>query len=419
MQTQQVFALQAVAVVPVKGSNSPVIFVEKPGLLFESQGISIKYSLSSHVVLARQMLQIKYRLLSNDAFISLRTDIEPGNGESYVTLAMQKTTMAEGDAKRYQYELNVLFNASRSGEMNLRVPDLIYSEGGKDRLRFQFAEQLIKVNALPPYLPPYTPMVPIKLTSTFSDSWSWFDPLTTGEIYYWTIRLQAAKADALSLPDIRQQLISQPGIQFLPAEIARNTEVTHDNVIENVTYTIPFILTKSTLGELPAISLQYFNPDTRRLSSTVYPMPGIVALNFYLKLLIIFLLVSLCFFMLWKVYPVASRIYHHCLNFYQARRLLNSAETPEQLRQAMNKMGLSWGWPPNLSLKQWGLNWQRDLGADADMTTSLGTLAYQLYGGGDGRDISQLEQNILENSYTKQWLLCCKAALQNPQESNA
>jgi len=397
----------------VRGGNSPgpVISIDHPDSLVSHHDINIQYGISTREVLTRQMLVVQYRLQSNDAFITLRTDIVPATGESYVALPARKTKLPETSAKRYQYELNVLVNASRSGRMTLRVPALIYSEGGKDRYRFHFAEQVIEVKALPPYLPPYIPMVPLQMESAFSTSWSWYKPLQTGKIYYWTIKLQAEKADELSLPDLRQQLLSNATIQFLPAEITRETHKDHDSMIQRVTYTIPFTLKKSGYVNLPEIGLQHFDPESRRLSSRHYHVQGIFVLNLYLQWLIVIVLLALCFLFFWKTRFFAVAAYRNGRQYYQARHLLAQAATVAQMRMAMNSIGESWGWSANLSLSQWASRWQHDISPDVSMSQSLASLSRSLYGPEEDQDSVKSVRDALGASYLRQWMMCLKAAL--------
>lgn len=399
-----------------RAGNTPVVLVEQMGAQKKILGVTIEYTLSARTVLTRQMLMIQYRLQANDAFITLRTDIEPLDGESYITLLTKKTKLPQGSEKRYEYELNVLFNASRSGAMSLRIPALIYSEGGKDRFRFQFNEQAIDVTSLPPYLPPYTPMVPLTIESSFSQGWSWLNPLNTDEVYYWTINLQAEAADVYSLPDIRQQLHSDSTIQFLPAEVTRTTIKLYDKLLQKVSYSIPFIINNSTYASLPDLSIRYFNPQSRRLSSATYPLPGIVALNKYWYFAIIIVMAWLCLWLVWKIRLAVIAVFVYSRDYYRARRLVSQAESAVQLRYALNQLGLAWGWSGNLSLQQWGQSWRRDVCQTMDMVPAMDRLAYSLYGGGEDTDGVGRVRSILESSNYKQWILCCKAGLNSSRQ---
>lgn len=393
-----------------KGSVSTVIPIDKAGETVQHRDINIQYNISTRTVLSGQMLAIHYRLQSNDAFITLRSTIEPGIGESYIELLPRKTKLTGNNAKRYQYELNVLFNTSRSGTIDLRVPDLIYSEGGKDKYRFNFTSQAVQVKALPPYLPPYIPMTPLRIESDFSTKGSWFNPLETHRIYYWTIELQTEKADMLSLPDLRQQLISNASIEFLPAEISRNTEKRHNTMIQNVTYNIPFMFKKSGLAVFPEIGLRYFDPESRRLSSRQYRVEDIVVLNLYLQWLIVVILFSLVCLGLWKIRFFILNVVRNGRHHYQAKQMLANADSALKCRLALNHLGASWGWPDNLSLSQWTLCWQQNINHTNKVGQSIDSLRRSLYSPDKNPDSINQVRNALESSYLRQWFLCIKAA---------
>lgn len=400
----------------VRSGSSPLIIVEQPDEPRDSHGITIEYSLSTRTIMTRQMMKIHYRIQSNDAFITLRAETEPVQGETYITLLTRKTPLPQSSTKRYQYDLNVVFTTSESGAKLLRIPSLIYSEGGKDRYRFNFKAQTIKVTSLPSYLPPYTPMVPLKIESSFSQSWSWLKPLNTDEVYYWTLSMQAETADETSLPDIRQQLSSDHSIRFLPAEISRDTIKQHDQLVQTITYIIPFVINKSSVVSLPGLSFRHFDPLSRRLASTTYQIPNIVALNRYLRWILWILIVIACVIVFWKLRPAVVAIYISARDFYRARRLVLQSQSALQVRTALKCLGLSWGWSDNLSLQQWGLLWQRDIDQSMDMMPALERLAYCLYGGGEDKEGLQQLQTILVSSYVRQWLVCIKAALRSSRQ---
>ena len=392
-------------------SSIPVIDVNQPDQMHTRADIGIRYSLSARFIYTQQMLMINYQVESDDAFISLRIDIEPRVGEEYSMLKLRKSVLPESAGRRYRYELNVLFNTSQSGALDFRMPELIYSEGGRDAYRFRFASQPLQVNALPPYLPPYMPMGKIDIESSLSASSSWRNPLRTGKLYYWNITLKGEGVSAQSMPDIRQQISSSRAIQFLPSDLSETTEITYDKLVQKMHYRIPFTLTSSGLVQLPEIRLQYFNAGQKRLVAKSYRQDDLLSITPLVYWSIIIILVAVAVLLAWRLRHPVRRAYHNVRGLYHARQLLLQANTAQQLRFAMNKLGQAMGWPANISLSQWLYNWQQNNHTDQQMAEYIHSLNRSLYAPEDTQIDIPAIGSVLLSSSLYQYNKCIRAAL--------
>ncbi len=388
-----------------------VIDVDKAGQLQFSGPIAIRYDLSADSVYTQQLMAIQFQLDSNDAYISLRIDIEPEADESYRLLGIRKTVLPETSRHRYRYLFKVLYKTAQSGALALTIPDLIYSEGGRDNYRLRFASQRLQVKPLPEYLPPYITMSAVDLESSISTPATWYRPLDTGRVYYWNIVITGIGLDAQSMPDIRQQINNKPGLRFLPPILSAATEVSPDDSVQKIRYSIPFIADSSGLLQLPDIRLHYFDTGKQRLVSKHYVQERLTVLSatiFWLLILVIAAIVV----MLWRrLRQPVSRACRNIYDLYHARRQLQHAQTGQQMRAAMNRLGESLGWPANPTLSEWLQYWRQDIHLDGSIADHVHALSAQLYGpASKSDDVGELRALLL-STLPKQFWRCIKASL--------
>ncbi len=376
-----------------------------------NEDIGIVYSLSARSIYPQQMLKIHYQLESNDAFISLRIESRPHAGDEYIMLETRKTVLAETAGRRYRYDLNVLYSTSRSGKIDVNVPQLVYSEGGRDSYRFRFASQRIQVSALPPYLPPYIPMGRVEMESALSASSSWLSPLRNGKVYYWNITLKGVAVGAQSMPDIRQQIRTNRDIQFLPSDPGVTTVVDHDTVVQQHHYSIPFTPTAAGRVQLPEIRLQYFDVGKRRVVVSNYVPDGLIAMTPVMYWSIILIVVTVPLILLWIIRHPVQRAFFNLRKLYHARRQLQQANDAEQIRMAMNALGQAMGWPANLSVSQWQYYWQQNIGSAQDIRDYMHALSQKLYSADECQlDIAGM-RSLLISTCLRQCKTCIRASL--------
>ncbi len=392
-------------------TSSQSVEVSQADVWVHNKDLAIQYNLSTQSVFAGEMLTLNYRLETNDAFISLRIENEIKKGEEYIVLRTRKQELPRTADRRYRYELKVLYNNTRSGDYSFKVPVLVYSEGGRDTYRFHFANQRIQVKALPPYLPPYIALQDTQIISSMSEHSSWYDPLDTGRVYFWNITLKAKNASLQAMPEITQQISSNLNIDFLPAEITRQTEKHHDTVIQQVQYSIPFTLKKNGYFSMPAIRLQYFDSLQRRLISRQYIEDKMLSLNRYIQWLIMIGVLLLAAYLLKIISVPCFHVYQQLRILYQGRKQLRKAETAQQVHQAMKLFGKSLGWPENIGLKQWSQKWNACMGADNSLDEDIRLLGRKLYSLHQDEGELFIQQNILRSSCVQQGWQCIRSVI--------
>jgi len=344
--------------------NDYTLFISSMNQTIATKKISVEYSLSSSEVFARQFLTIQYRLESNDPFITLGIDHQDAPGIGAIPLKVKKQKTNKIGGFKYRYSFNVKYFFTQPGKHKLVVPPLVYSEGGKVIHRIGFKSQIIVNKPLPPYLPPYTPLGDVDLLSQFPKSNSWLGLYETNKLYYWHIYLTVKNVTPDVLPEIRQQLRSNKNIKFSPAEVERKTIKGHDNLTQQIHYSIPFVLKTNGRVSLPAIRLQLFDTVSQRLVNQNFGFNAVYSLSYYFHwvcwLSIIMSLIYLC----WLVFPGIINKFKCLRALFVARQRIKKAETIMQLRAGMQLLALSLGWQTNQSVSKWMLEWAQYLGKD-------------------------------------------------------
>jgi len=392
-----------------QNSSARIVEVSQTDQSFVQGKIAVQYSLSSTVVVAGQAIIVSYQVESNDAFISLRTDYDIKKGEEFIVLKTLKQTLSPTSNRRYRYTLKAFFSTVRSGEVDFKVPDLVYSEGGSDTYRIRFAAQAIQVESLPPYLPPYIALSDIKIDSSLSETPSWFSPFFTGRVYYWDIVLKSRNGSLQSMPEISSQISSNSQIQFLPAEIIRETAKNHDEVVQKMSYNIPFKVKANGQIALPRIRLQYFDPVQKRLIIKQYVASEIFSLNQYVYWLVLIIcsIGVIYFIYMMKIY--GYQIYKSLKALNHGRRQLRQATNAQQIRTGMKVFGKSLGWSGNISLKEWGGHWRNAMGAGYGIDEDLHLLAKELYGPLNDHETLMIADKIINSSYVLQCWCCLRS----------
>jgi len=394
------------------------IYVPEVNKYFGAKNIRVSYSLSTYETFARQFLTIQYQLETNDSFITLGIDYQKTPGEEMIPLTVKKQTTGQSEFK-YRYQFNVKYYTTRTGEKILSIPPLIYSEGGKIKYYFSFKPQRIVNTPLPPYLPPYIPVGGIELESDFPESESWSGWYEKDKIYYWNIHLQAENVTPDVLPEIRQQLRSNKGIKFLPAETSHKTVKGIDNIVQKIHYSIPFVLTASGKVKLPELRLQSFNAQTRRLNNQQFSFGYVVAFHSYVQWFIEGVILLLLLIFLRKIWPLVKRVRYHLGILIRARKQIKMASTIVQLRAAMQLMAKAFFWPENQSVEKCMECWFRDIEKTNNADAFINPINRGLYSSLQLQSDSFYDvKRFLYKSVFRQYMKCLILAWKHEEDSD-
>ncbi|NOY67447.1 MAG: hypothetical protein GXP13_08590 [Gammaproteobacteria bacterium] len=400
---------------PASAVKEYTLFVDEMDKRVSTKKISASYKLSAQEVFTRQFLTIQYRLESNDSFITLDIDYQNTPGTGAIPLNVKKEKTGNADGFKYRYLLDVKYFMTRAGDQTLIIPPLIYSEGGKVIHRIGFKSQIINNKPLPPYLPPYIAVGDIELESDFPKAESWLGLYETDKVYYWDIYLRGQDITPDVLPEIRQQLRSNNGIQFLPAETKRSTIKGFDEVTQQIHYSIPFVLKSNGWVMLPTLRLQSFDAKTQRINNKQYVFKTVYVFNYYALWMFDVLMLALLFFVTWKILPLLLSVIRKTGILIAARQQIRQAENPVQLRKGMNLLAGVFNWPENITLEKWIGYWCRDIKNHKNPNGVISPLNAGLYSDAsieDERfaDVKKFVQRPVLRQYWICFVLSCKTA---------
>lgn len=346
--------------------------------------IQVEYEVSTSNPWQRQQVLVNVKVTSPDKFSHLSSEDMPyKDGE---TLQIPATKELHDGAA--QLKVGWVVFPLRAGLQTLSLPSVFYHlQGGIER-RFFLPDIQLNIKPLPGYIPPLMPVGRVTIDSSIDSNRF----LTTGETYHWNVRLESPDLLSHLLPPILRQINSDKNIHFLSAQSQRQQNISGQGSHGEVIHSIPFqSLTTGSLV-LPALRIQYFDPELGRVSVADYspPQRWSVALHWQL-LAVVLSLLALSFIMrsFWKYW---SRQRHRYLFIKEARQHLISARNNNDLREAMRLIARAERWPENTSIATWAELWNQDYSPSA--TTVSEDLSRTCYSPMK-TDIEDIRQNLL------------------------
>lgn len=355
------------------------INVEQSDQWYQQAGLAFQFQLERREFYAGEMIAIDYQIKSNDAFISLTAENNGEQREQYTVLATRKENLKTDDKWLYLYRLTILYRAGTAGKQPLHVPALIYSEGGRDQYRIEFAPQAINVMSLPVYLPPDMLLAPVTIKSSVSPASGWLQPLTTDYLYYWVIDISGNNLGPRLHSDVMRAVTTSEYFEFMPAEIVEVTRKQNRSINQHVQYRIPFTVKTSGRSSLPAIQMQYYDTRAGKIVATSSAGIKIVAMNKTLQRVLIVFVMLLLLCMVILVSMIARRAWLAYRSLTTSLQQFKNAQTPEQERQAIHHFSDSLGWPAAMGLYQWDRYWQHQVGQNDQLHNAIESLSQCLY----------------------------------------
>ena len=351
-------------------------------------------SLSAVNPYMRQQFLIKVDVNSSEPTSRLAIqDPADINGFESVPLKFNRTKLQDGS---YRLTIGLALTALKDGVQIIQLPPIEYSIGGIPRKRFYLTHQSIKIKSLPDYLPPTIPVGSVSVNSELTS-----EPfINKGSVYYWNIQLHGPHNNAYRLQPILRQIQSTTDVKFLPVISERTTTVSHESVTSIVSHTIPFKTLKDGLFSLPAIRLDYFDPEDEIIKTVTFQTDSILVLGTLIKsLLIILLTLSLASASLF-IYKKWMKFHYSKILYAQALNLLNNAPSAQAIRESLRLIAAAENWTENISLTKWQENWKKTYQTDTRFLELVNHLSQLFYSAITHSDINgsaeKLSQLIIQ-----------------------
>lgn len=317
----------------------------------------------------RTLLTVEVR--STERFASLEASLPRIAGVD--VQALPAINEAGTDGKRV-LRLVWQLSAHTPGKQTITLPVIRYNLNGRDAAQWQPPPQTLEVQALPPYLPPTTPVGKVAIESRLEPS-GWLQP---GYLAYWHISLSSDAVNTAQFPPLLRQMQSS-GVELFPAKVEK---ATRDDGRYRLDYRIPFKPQNSGKLDLPTLHWHWFDPDTGRLEQVQYEPPrpwvlgwvwrGVLGLSSALVLLA----------SLWFAVKKGKRQWRQWHSKRQVLQALQGEVDVATVGQALRDCALAhgWPWPENMSTRQWLRHWQQRYGEDANLFTQVQAWEARRYG---------------------------------------
>lgn len=350
-------------------------------------------TLSTHKPYIRQQFVVRISVISNNvsARLSTNKDDKIAGFESH-PLVFKRTKLKDG---RYRLQTGWTLTALKTGSQSLELPAIDYSVSGVSRKQYFFPVSIIKIKPLPLYLPPTIPVGKVSIHSSFDQATFLAAILSTDSLHYWNLTLKGNMSNSYRLPPVLRQIKPNNKISFLAINSTRTVNALDDQLVSQVSHSIPFKALSSGLLSLPEIQLQYFDPASGKIKTILHQPHRLLVLNLFWKSVIVIMLLSLLAWLIFVIYKKAQKIKHSRLKYQQAISLLNEQKNTRAIREAIRLIASAEYWVKNITLTQWCEMWSGKYKTGMDFKALCKALSDALYQSQSQHDVSKLSQQLI------------------------
>ena len=311
----------------------------------------------------RERTRVTVEVQSTDRFARLEASLPRIEGVD--VQALPATNEAGADGKRI-LRLSWQLSAHTPGTQTLQLPAIRYNLNGRDAALWQPPLQTLEVQALPPYLPPTTPVGKVMIESHIEPS----GVLQPAHLAYWQVSLHSDDVTTAQFPPILKQMGSSE-VDLFPAKV---TKPANDGGQFRLDYHIPFKPHRSGRLDLPTLQWHWFDPATGRLEQVKYAPPRPWVLGWVWRSVIGVLSLLAVLAGLGFGIKLAGKHWRRWRSKQRILQALQPPDSPQKVRNAMNDCAAAHGWGGNLSLAQWLSCWEQHYGAADHLRIQLQAL---------------------------------------------
>jgi len=336
-----------------------------------------QFTISSTSPYAREQFTIRVTVFAND--LSSRLSINNNDNISGFESSPLKFKRVKQKDGRYLIQTGWALSAINHGIQKFELPVIEYSVSGVSRRKFYLPIQQINIKKLPSYLPPTIPVGKVTIQSKLSKS----GVLKTDTIIYWELLLKANLSNSYQLPPVLRQIKSNNKVKYFPATSKRQQKISESELTSSVSHTIPLKFLKSGFAELVNINTQYFDPSSGKIVNVSQQTITNFALNSYMQLFILLMVLILAVFLVNKWMKVWKRYQYSIQQRNVAIQILQNKPTIPDMRLALKMISQAEYWPENMSLKQWKKCWSNKYVTDESFNQLMNDLSLAFYGSFD------------------------------------
>jgi hypothetical protein len=220
--------------------------------------------------------------------------------------------------------------------------------------------------------------------------------LLKDSLAYWHIEMRSADVRPEDFSSLLRQIKSTAELDVLPAEIHREMKPVTGGNNSLVTYDVPLKPRANTFITLPALKVQYFDPDSGKIITILPATRNALSLSMYVWIAILVVIL----YAGWKLFRFVIALTRQ----YMARRKavalalvnLSTANNADELRTALRHYAAAKGWNANIALSDWVGKWRVNKNRDKIFSQSLLSLSLLSYSAhAEGHDLDKTRSLLL------------------------
>jgi BatD DUF11 like domain len=329
-------------------------------------------TLSNTTVWLKQALHINAELITTAPLVVLEANhptLENG------LLIPQPVTREPIDAQHTRHRIGWVWFPQRSGTQTIKPLLISVQRDGVITHSFYLQPTPLEVQPLPHYLPATLPVGRFAVQQT-SPSNSW---LLTQRLYTLGVELRAIDMLPTDIPSLERQLPSTTAMTLLATATQQQQTISPSTLITTINYNLPFTLHHSGMVSPGVLHLQSFDPGSGRLHTYSLALASQLAVAPWLAISGILLLLGLTIAIGIYLMRIVRDIVQRVRGYRRVLHQLDRATTAQDLRQSLQLIAVTEGWPVNFSLSAWQYHWQTKHGEGVMTAELLAALSHALY----------------------------------------
>jgi len=340
-----------------------------------AQVFHLTVTISSTEVWEREQIIVNVSATTPDLFSSLQQESFRIKGLDIYPIKPTNARIEKDGNKQAELQAGWIIYPIADGQYKIKLPNVQYELNGVIRHSIPIPAFSISVNALPAYIPPTMPVGKITLKQSLSSA----ALVNTNTLTYWKLQLNGIGLPAHWLPAVLRQIKSNDEIRYSPITSERSNLTDPGGMHSQVIHTIPLKALANGKLELPALRVQYFDPDEGRLKALDIETNNIFALSYIWRIAILLVLGGLLYKTIKLLKTVIHRKWLKRKRIKQALAQICQANTAYAIRTALNHIALAESWPDNLSISAWYFRWNEKYKVQEDLDNLLASLSIACY----------------------------------------
>jgi len=352
-------------------------------------------SLSQSEVWQRQQIILTLAIPTPDEFARLEVEELDLSNFEVIALPFERSEIT-GIKNQYTIKIGWILYPLVAGQYEIELPQVIYRPNGGRKIKLKIPPQKLSVKSLPSYIPATMPVGEVLINNSMS-------PEKLGGIYNtqtllnWNIELITKNVLPQTIPPILRQVKSSEALDVFPETLDKKVIKTYKGLQNELRYQVPIKALKSGKLDLPALSIQYFDPDDAKLKRAKSEPLNYWAVNYYLQWFIFVILVLGLLFALLKLFQLSYRSFSARQKIRLAVQKINQAENIQQLRAALHELSKAKGWGDNATLQELLKSWKKQVGESIQLQSSLENLQAEQFSGEKSKSFVALKKELLSS----------------------